>query len=65
MISREDAPSLEEAWPVVERLLASCPAGFHPVRVEIQKSDRGRRAHVAMTFQRNRLADPETLRGTV
>lgn len=54
MLARSQAPSLEDAWPIVLELRASCPEGFHPWRVEIQKSSKGRRAFVTVTFQRNR-----------
>ncbi len=54
ILGRDTAPSPELAWPVVLELLEGKPPGFHFWRVEIQKSSKGRRAHVTVTFQRDR-----------
>jgi hypothetical protein len=55
----DQAPSPEEGVLLAGRLLAECPDGYHPWRVEIQKSDRGRRASVRVWFKRNLLREPE------
>ena len=55
----DQAPSPEAAVELVRQLLAECPEGYHPWRVEIQKSDRGRRASVRVWFKRNLAREPE------
>ena len=52
-IVEEYAPSPERGLQLARRLLDECPEGYHPWRVEIQKSDRGRRASVRVWFKRN------------
>ena len=51
----DHAPSPEEGLDLAREILAECPDGYHPWRVEIQKSDRGRRAAVRVWFKRNAL----------
>ena len=51
----EQAPSAIEGLDLARSILAECPDGYHPWRVEIQKSDRGRRASVRVWFKRNAL----------
>ena len=34
-------------------LVEECPDGYHPWRIEVQKSDRGRRASVQVWFKKN------------
>ncbi len=58
VLTRGDAPSVSDASAVIAELLALCPEGHHPWRVEVQKSSKGRRAHVTVTFQRNRMHVP-------
>jgi len=55
LIARETAPSVAESAETIAKLLDQCPPGHHPYRIEVQKSSRGRRASVTVTFQRNRL----------
>ena len=55
----EQAPSPAEGLDLARRILSECPDGYHPWRVEIQKSDRGRRASVRVWFQRNLAREPE------
>ena len=52
-IIREQAPSLAEGLELAQSLTEECPEGYHPWRVEVQKSDRGRRASVSVSFKRN------------
>ena len=52
-IIRDHAPSPAEALDMARSILSECPDGYHPWRVEIQKSDRGRRASVRVWFKRN------------
>jgi hypothetical protein len=54
-IIRDQAPSLEAGIDLVRSILDDCPDGYHHWRVEIQKSDRGRRASVRVWFRRNAL----------
>ena len=58
LLLRGQAPRIEEANAVVSELLAQCPEHHHPWRVEIQKSRKGARAYITVTFQRNRNAPP-------
>ena len=55
----DQAASPEEGVQLVSRILAECPDGYHPWRVEIQKSDRGRRASVRVWFKRHLAREPE------
>ena len=49
----DQAPSPAEGLDLARSILDECPDGYHPWRVEIQKSDRGRRASVRVWFKRN------------
>ena len=49
----DQAPSPEAGLELARSILGECPDGYHPWRVEIQKSDRGRRASVRVWFRRN------------
>ena len=49
----DGAPSPEAAMELAGAILQECPEGYHAWRVEVQKSDRGRRASVRVWFQRN------------
>ena len=51
----DQAASPAEGLELAQSILADCPDGYHPWRVEIQKSDRGRRAAVRVWFKRNAL----------
>jgi hypothetical protein len=51
----DHAPSPEEGLDLALEILDDCPDGYHPWRVEIQNSDRGRRASVRVWFKRNAL----------
>ena len=53
-VARCNAHSVAESWPIISTLMHLCPADYHVHRIEVQKSSRGRRAHVTVTFQRNR-----------
>ena len=57
----DQAPSPEEGLDLAHSILSGCPDGYHPWRVEVQKSDRGRRASVRVWFKRNALRgeDPQ------
>jgi hypothetical protein len=57
----DQAPSPDEGLDLARSILSECPEGYHPWRVEVQKSDRGRRASVRVWFRRNaaRREDPE------
>jgi hypothetical protein len=61
IVVRANAISLAESRPTIDFLLGHCPEGYHPVRIEVKKSGRGRRAHVSVYFQRNRKPAPPTL----
>jgi hypothetical protein len=54
-IIRDQAPSPQAGLDLARSILDECPDGYHPWRVEIQKSDRGRRAGVRVWFRRNAL----------
>jgi hypothetical protein len=58
-VVREQAPSPAEGVALAAEILKECPVGYHPWRVEVQKSDRGRRATVRVWFQKNREANPK------
>ena len=49
----DQAPSPADGVALAGEILSECPDGYHPWRVEIQKSDRGRRASVRVWFKRN------------
>jgi hypothetical protein len=49
----DQAPSPEDALMVAREILGECPDGYHPWRVQVQKSDRGRRSSVRVWFKRN------------
>ena len=49
----DQAASPEAGLDLAREITAECPDGYHPWRVEIQKSDRGRRASVRVWFKRN------------
>jgi len=55
----DQAPSPEAGVELAGRILGECPPGYHAWRVEVQKSDRGRRASVRVWFKRNLLREPE------
>ena len=52
-VIHEQAPSAAEGLERARTIAAECPEGYHLWRIEIQKSDRGRRASVRVWFQRN------------
>ena len=52
-IVHDQAPSPADGLELAREILSECPDGYHPWRVEIQKSDRGRRAAVRVWFKRN------------
>jgi hypothetical protein len=54
-IISDQAPSAVDGLDLARSILEECPDGYHPWRVEIQKSDRGRRAAVRVWFKRNAL----------
>jgi hypothetical protein len=58
-IIHEQAPSPADGLELAREILSECPDGYHPWRVEIQKSDRGRRASVRVWFKRNLLQREE------
>jgi hypothetical protein len=49
----DQAGSTADGLELAREMLSQCPDGYHPWRVEIQKSDRGRRASVRVWFKRN------------
>lgn len=53
----DQAPSPEAGLELAREILAECPEGYHPWRVQVQKSDRGRRSAVRVWFKRNRAAE--------
>ena len=55
----DQARSTVEGLDLAREILDGCPDGYHPWRVEVQKSDRGRRASVRVWFRRNASAQPE------
>jgi hypothetical protein len=55
-IARANAPSVSESGEVVIALIALCPNGHHAHRIVVQKASAGRRAHVSVTFQANRVS---------
>ena len=56
----DQAPSTTDGLDLAREILAKCPDGYHPWRVEIQKSDRGRRSSVRVWFKRNALAQGDS-----
>ena len=49
----DQAASPEAGLDLAQEILEECPAGYHPWRVQVQKSDRGRRSSVRVWFKRN------------
>ncbi len=49
----DTAGSPAEGLELAQVILADCPDGYHPWRVQVQKSDRGRRSSVRVWFKRN------------
>ena len=49
----DQAPSPEAAVELAREILGECPEGYHSWRIQVQKSDRGRRASVRVWFKRN------------
>ncbi len=49
----DQAPSPEEGLKLAQEILSKPPAGYHPWRIQVQKSDRGRRSSVRVWFKRN------------
>ena len=49
----DQASSPEAGLELAKEILSDCPEGYHPWRVQIQKSDRGRRSSVRVWFKRN------------
>ena len=49
----DQAQSPEDALGVAREILGECPEGYHPWRIQVQKSDRGRRSSVRVWFKRN------------
>ncbi len=49
----DQAPSPEEGLELARKILGECPEGYHPWRIQVQKSDRGRRSSVRVWFKRN------------
>ena len=47
------APSPDEGLDLAREILSECPEGYHPWRVQVQKSDRGRRSSVRVWFKRS------------
>ena len=55
----DQATSPEAGLDIAREILAECPDGYHPWRVQIQKSDRGRRSSVRVWFKRNAAVEEE------
>ena len=53
------ASSPEAGVELAGEILQECPKGYHPWRVQIQKSDRGRRSSVRVWFKRNATKEAE------
>jgi hypothetical protein len=49
----DQASSPEAGLELAKEILSDCPEDYHPWRVQIQKSDRGRRSSVRVWFKRN------------
>ena len=49
----DQASSPEAGVELAGEILHDCPEGYHPWRVQIQKSDRGRRSSVRVWFKKN------------
>jgi len=49
----DQAASPEDGLEMAREILGECPEGHHPWRIQVQKSDRGRRAAVRVWFKRN------------
>ena len=50
----DQAASPAEGLELAGEILGDCPEGYHPWRVQVQKSDRGRRSSVRVWFRKNR-----------
>ena len=48
----DHAPLAGEGLGLAREILAKCPEGYHPWRIQVQKSDRGRRAPVRVWSKR-------------
>ncbi len=55
----DQAPSPEVGVELAGEILRDCPEGYHPWRVQIQKSDRGRRSSVRVWFKKNATKEAE------
>ena len=55
----DQAPSPEAGVELAGEILRDCPEGYHPWRVQIQKSDRGRRSSVRVWFKKNVTKETE------
>ena len=53
----DQAPSPEAGLELAQEILGQCPDGYHPWRIQVQKSDRGRRSSVRVWFKRSKLAE--------
>jgi hypothetical protein len=49
----DQAESPEDGLALAREILGECPEGYHPWRIQVQKSDRGRRSSVRVWFKRN------------
>ena len=49
----DQAADPADGLEVAREILEDCPDGYHPWRVQVQKSDRGRRSSVRVWFKRN------------
>ena len=49
----DQASSPDAGLELAREIVAECPDGYHPWRIQVQKSDRGRRASVRVWFKRN------------
>ena len=53
----DQAASPEAGLELAQEILGQCPDGHHPWRIQIQKSDRGRRSSVRVWFKRNKSSE--------
>jgi hypothetical protein len=51
----DQASSPEAGLEIAREIAAECPTGYYLWRVQVQKSDRGRRSSVRVWFRRNAL----------
>jgi hypothetical protein len=49
----DQASSPEAGLELAKEILSDCPEGYHLWRVQVQKSDRGRRSSVRVWFKKN------------